>query len=150
MNDQVLKIDEIMRRLPQRYPFLMIDRVVACEPGESLTAYKNLTINEPFFQGHFPDLPLMPGVLIMEAMAQATGLLAYCSTESVRENTIFLFVGIDKARFKRQVEPGDQLTIKVTFVHKRRTVWVFKGEATVDGALAASAEIMCVEKHMDA
>ena len=150
MNDQVLKIDEIMRRLPQRYPFLMIDRVVACEPGESLTAYKNLTINEPFFQGHFPGLPLMPGVLIMEAMAQATGLLAYCSTESVRENTIFLFVGIDKARFKRQVEPGDQLTIKVTFVRKRRTVWVFKGEATVDGALAASAEIMCAEKHMDA
>ncbi len=150
MNDQVLKIDEIMRRLPQRYPFLMIDRVVACEPGESLTAYKNLTINEPFFQGHFPGLPLMPGVLIMEAMAQATGLLAYCSTESVRENTIFLFVGIDKARFKRQVEPGDQLTIKVTFVRKRRTVWVFKGEATVDGALAASAEIMCAEKHIDA
>jgi len=149
MKEQVLKIDEIMRRLPQRYPFLMIDRVVACEPGESLTAYKNLTINEPFFQGHFPGLPLMPGVLIMEAMAQATGLLAYCSTESVRDNTIFLFVGIDKARFKRQIEPGDRLTIKVTFVRRRRTIWVFRGEATVDGALAASAEIMCAEQAID-
>lgn len=149
MTERMLKIDEIMRRLPQRYPFLMIDRVVDCTPGESLLAYKNLSVNEPFFQGHFPGLPLMPGVLIMEAMAQATGLLAYCSTDSVRENTIFLFVGIDKARFKRQVEPGDRLDIGVRFVRKRRHIWVFEGEARVGEDLAASAEIMCAEQKVE-
>ncbi len=149
MTDVIMKIEGVMKRLPQRYPFLMVDRVVACDPGISLVAIKNLTINEPFFQGHFPAKPVLPGVLILEAMAQATGLLAYCSEDKVPDNTIFLFVGIDKARFKRQVEPGDQLRLEVRFLRRKRHIWVFAGEARVDGALAASAELMCAQQRLD-
>ena len=113
MTAKELDIHGILKRLPQRYPFLMIDRVLDCSPGESLTAIKNVTINEPYFQGHFPQIPVMPGVLIMEALAQATGVLAFFSEREPPENMKFLFVGIDKARFKRQVIPGDQLILHV-------------------------------------
>lgn len=138
-----------MKRLPQRYPFLMIDRVVECIPGQTLTAIKNVSINEPFFQGHFPRIPVMPGVLIMEALAQATGILAFYSEEDVPANINFLLVGIDKARFKRQVVPGDQLVLNVGYIRKKRGVWVFSAKAYVDNDLAASAEMMCAEKEMD-
>lgn len=143
-----MNIDGIMKRLPQRYPFLMLDRVVACEPGKTLTAIKNVSINEPFFQGHFPGLPLMPGVLILEALAQATGVLAFCTLESMPENKKFLFVGIDKARFKRQVVPGDQLVLAVEYVRHKRGIWVFNAEARVGDEVAASAELMCAEREM--
>lgn len=138
-----------MKRLPQRYPFLMIDRVVECIPGQTLTAIKNVSINEPFFQGHFPRMPVMPGVLIMEALAQATGILAFYSEEAVPENINFLLVGIDKARFKRQVVPGDQLVLNVGYLRKKRGVWVFSARAYVDNALVASAEVMCAESEME-
>jgi 3-hydroxyacyl-[acyl-carrier-protein] dehydratase len=138
-----------MKRLPQRYPFLMIDRVVECIPGQTLTAIKNVSINEPFFQGHFPRIPVMPGVLIMEALAQATGILAFYSAEAVPENINFLLVGIDKARFKRQVVPGDQLVLNVGYLRKKRGVWVFSAKAYVDNALVASAEVMCAESEME-
>ncbi len=144
-----LHIEGIMKRLPQRYPFLMIDRVVECIPGQTLTAIKNVSINEPFFQGHFPRIPVMPGVLIMEAMAQATGILAFYSEEAVPENINFLLVGIDKARFKRQVVPGDQLVLNVGYLRKKRGVWVFSARAYVDNALVASAEVMCAESEME-
>lgn len=144
-----LHIEGIMKRLPQRYPFLMIDRVVECIPGQTLTAIKNVSINEPFFQGHFPRIPVMPGVLIMEALAQATGILAFYSAEAVPENINFLLVGIDKARFKRQVVPGDQLVLNVGYLRKKRGVWVFSAKAYVDNALVASAEVMCAESEME-
>ena len=144
-----LHIEGIMKRLPQRYPFLMIDRVVECIPGQTLTAIKNVSINEPFFQGHFPRMPVMPGVLIMEALAQATGILAFYSEEAVPENINFLLVGIDKARFKRQVVPGDQLVLNVGYLRKKRGVWVFSAKAYVDNALVASAEVMCAESEME-
>ena len=138
-----------MKRLPQRYPFLMIDRVIDCLPGEALTAIKNVSINEPYFQGHFPAAPVMPGVLIIEALAQATGVLAFFTKENVPENTMFLLVGIDNARFKRQVVPGDQLKLHVRYVRKKRGIWVFAAEARVDNAIAASAEVMCAEKEIE-
>jgi 3-hydroxyacyl-[acyl-carrier-protein] dehydratase len=148
MAEGIMNIDGIMKRLPQRFPFLMLDRVVACEPGKTLTAIKNVSINEPFFQGHFPGLPLMPGVLILEALAQATGVLAFCTLESMPVNKKFLFVGIDKARFKRQVVPGDQLILKVEYIRHKRGIWVFNAEASVGGEIAASAELMCAEREM--
>lgn len=143
-----MNVRDIMRYLPHRYPMLLIDRIVDYDPGKSLTALKNVTMNEPFFQGHFPGMPLMPGVLILEALAQATGILAFTSDEEPAENAIYLFVGIDKARFKRQVEPGDQLKLHVEYLRKKRGIWVFSTEARVDGQLAASAELMCAERQM--
>ncbi len=143
-------INEVMKRLPQRYPFLLIDRVTDCTPGESLTAIKNVTVNEPFFQGHFPGLPLMPGVLILEAMAQACGIFTmHAAGLEPGCNISFLFVGIDKARFKRQVIPGDQLVFTVSLLRRKRTFWVFDVEARVDDQLAATAEIMCAEHEME-
>ena len=149
MNPESLHISAVMKRLPQRYPFLFVDRILEFKPGESLTALKNVSINEPFFQGHFPGLPVMPGVLILEALAQATGILAFSTEEEVPENTMFLFVGINKARFRRQVVPGDQLLLQVQYVKKKRGVWVFSAEARVDDQLAASAELMCAEQEFD-
>lgn len=144
-----LDIREVMKHLPQRYPFLMIDRVIACTPGESLTAIKNVSINEPYFQGHFPGVPLMPGVLILEALAQATGVLAFRSElESPNPKSVYLFVGVDNARFKRQVEPGDQLALTVRFIRRKRGVWVFSGEARVGDELAARAQLMCAEREV--
>ncbi len=148
MTSTNMHIQGIMNRLPQRYPFLMVDKVIDCTPGRELTALKNVSINEPFFQGHFPGLPVMPGVLIMEALAQATGILAFFTEERAPENTMFLLVGIDKARFKRQVVPGDQLILRVSFLRKKRGIWVFAGEARVQDAMVASAELMCAEKEL--
>ncbi len=143
-----MDIQKVMSVLPHRYPFLLIDRVLAFEPDDRLLAIKNVTINEQFFNGHFPVRPVMPGVLIIEAMAQATGLLAMEShPENVTGNTLYLFVGIDKARFKRPVEPGDQLHIEVVQKKIRRGIGLFSCEARVDGELAASAEIMCAARE---
>ena len=143
-----MDIKEIMNSLPHRYPFLLIDRVLDYTPGESLHAIKNVTINEPFFQGHFPVQPVMPGVLILEAMAQATGLLAYKSMEAAAEESLYYFAGIDKARFKRVVEPGDQLHFVVKLVKERRGIGVFTGEVRVDGELVCSAQIMCARREI--
>lgn len=138
-----MDIHEVLKHLPHRYPFLLIDRVLECTPGESVLALKNVTINEPFFQGHFPQRPVMPGVLIMEAMAQASGMLAYRTTPEIEQpGSIFLFVGLDNVRFKRQVEPGDQLMFHVNLTRTKRGIWMFSGEARVDGQVAASGELM--------
>jgi 3-hydroxyacyl-[acyl-carrier-protein] dehydratase len=142
-----LDIHQVLRFLPHRYPFLLIDKVLDFVPGESLLALKNVTYNEPFFTGHFPTRPVMPGVLIIEAMAQATGLLAKESRPSeIAEGSLYYFVGIDKARFKRPVEPGDQLIFDVRFKTVRRGIWMFSGTASVDGNVAATAEIMCTAR----
>jgi 3-hydroxyacyl-[acyl-carrier-protein] dehydratase len=146
----MVSVREVMRFLPHRYPFLLIDRVLDCRPGESLTAVKNVTMNEPFFQGHFPGLPLMPGVLILEALAQAAGVLAFNTPEHrPGDNSLYLFVGIDKARFKRLVEPGDQLIMHVQFTRKRSGYGLFNATAEVGGELAASADLMCVFKELN-
>nr|WP_211164292.1 3-hydroxyacyl-ACP dehydratase FabZ [Shewanella salipaludis] len=145
-----MDIKEILKYLPHRYPFLLIDRVLDYTPGESLHAIKNVTINEPFFQGHFPVQPVMPGVLILEAMAQATGLLAFktMSDDVPPDNVLYYFAGIDKARFKRVVEPGDQVHFEVKLIKERRGIGVFVGEAKVDGELVCSAEIMCARREI--
>ena len=150
MTDTTMNINEILRLLPHRYPFLLIDRVTDYKVGEYLRGYKNVTFNEPFFTGHFPQRPIMPGVMILEALAQATGLLAFRTVDRAANNdSLFFLVGIDKARFKRPVEPGDQLTLEVRVTNSKRGIWVFEGEATVDGKLAASAQIMCTERGVD-
>ncbi|MES9906804.1 MAG: 3-hydroxyacyl-ACP dehydratase FabZ [Sedimenticola sp.] len=142
-----MDINKVLRLLPHRYPFLLIDRVLEFEKDQRLTALKNVTYNEPFFNGHFPIRPVMPGVLIIEAMAQATGLLATESNpESMSETTVYLFVGIDKARFRRPVEPGDQLIIEVNQQTIKRGIGKFICSATVDGQVAATAEIMCAAR----
>ncbi|MCP4043968.1 MAG: 3-hydroxyacyl-ACP dehydratase FabZ [Gammaproteobacteria bacterium] len=138
-----LNIHEILKYLPHRYPFLLIDRVLDYKPGEWLEAIKNVTINEPFFPGHFPQFPVMPGVLITEAMAQATGLLALRSKGiELDGKTLLYLVGIDKARFKQPVQPGDQLHFHVQQLRMTRGIGKFSVEARVDGGLVASAEIM--------
>ncbi len=142
-----LDIHEVLKYLPHRYPFLLIDRVLDYTRDESLTALKNVTINEPFFQGHFPHRPVMPGVLIVEAMAQACAILSMKSMDSLPgEDSVYYFVGIDKARFKRPVEPGDQLTLKVAVKRKMKGIWMFEGEAYVGEELCCSAELMCTYK----
>ena len=143
-------ITEILRYLPHRYPFLLVDRVLECVPGESITALKNVTYNEPFFPGHFPGRPVMPGVMIIEALAQATGILAFSSANVIpTEETRFYFVGIDKARFRKPVVPGDQLILNATFERHMRGIWKFKARAEVDGAVAAEADLMCAVRHTD-
>ena len=142
-----IDIHKVLQMLPHRYPFLLVDRVLDYTKGESLTAIKNVTINEPFFPGHFPNRPVMPGVLVVEAIAQACGLLTFVSEENLlTEKGVFLFVGIDKARFKRQVEPGDQLRFEVRMVRKMRGIWMYEGSALVGEELACSAELMCTYK----
>ncbi|MCI0664609.1 MAG: 3-hydroxyacyl-ACP dehydratase FabZ [Acidobacteria bacterium] len=137
----ILKIREY---LPHRYPFLMVDRVLECEPGKRILAIKNVTHNEPYFQGHFPRQPIMPGVLIMEALAQATGLLASESLPDVLgKGMTYYLVGLDKVRFKRPVIPGDQLTLEAVYLRHKRNIWAFSCRAEVDGEFVASAEIMC-------
>ena len=144
-----MDINKVLRLLPHRYPFLLIDRVLEYEKDTRLLAMKNVTYNEPFFNGHFPVQPVMPGVLIVEAMAQATGLLAMESNpETVNESTIYLFVGIDKARFKQQVEPGDQLIIEAQQNKMKRGIGFFSCNATVDGRTVATAEIMCTAREI--
>lgn len=142
-------IAEVLQYLPHRYPFLLVDRVLTIELGKSLTALKNVTFNEPFFQGHFPGHPIMPGVLILEALAQATGILAFKS-EGVKpdRNSMYYFVGIDKARFKRPVQPGDQLILEVSVERIKRDIGKFLGEARVDDRVVASAELMCAKRDL--
>ena len=138
-----LDIAAIMRQLPHRYPFLLVDRVLECVAGQHCLALKNVTVNEPFFQGHFPHRPVMPGVLIIEALAQAAGILAFKTAKVVPDvNTRFYFVAIDNARFRKPVEPGDQLVLKVMLKRAFKGIWKFHGSAEVDGVEVASAEIM--------
>lgn len=134
-----MDIHKILERLPHRYPFLLIDRVIKLEMGKSITALKNVTINEPFFQGHFPENPVLPGIIMLEAMAQAGGILAL---ESVPEKILYYFAGIDNVRFKRIVTPGDQVVFTVTVDKNRQNVWKFKGSAMVENELACSADFM--------
>jgi len=136
--------EEIKRFLPHRYPFLLVDRVLECAPGETLTAIKNVSINEPFFLGHFPQTAIMPGVLIIEALAQATGILGFRTmSETPRDDLLYLLVGVDDVRFKRQVIPGDQLTLKVKLERRSRIIWKFTCEASVDGELVTTANMLC-------
>ena len=144
-----MDIKEILDHLPHRYPFLLVDRVVDFEVGKSIHAYKNITINEQFFTGHFPHHPVMPGVLIMEALAQAAGILSFKTMGAKPDdNSVFYFVGIDNARFKRPVVPGDQLHLHVEIVRQMRGIWKYKVEARVDGEVAAQAELMCAQRDV--
>jgi 3-hydroxyacyl-[acyl-carrier-protein] dehydratase len=139
-----LNIHEILRKLPHRYPILLVDRVLELEKGVRIKALKNVTINEPFFEGHFPHRPVMPGVLMLEAMAQAAALLAFDTLGVIPDDkTVYYFAGIDAARFKRPVEPGDQLIMDVTLDRMKAGIFKFKGQAKVDGNLACEAELMC-------
>mgnify|MGYP001547068805 FL=1 len=145
-----MDIQQILQHLPHRYPFLLIDRVTEFTAGESLVGYKNVTYNEPFFLGHFPERPVMPGVLILEAMAQATGLLAFRTVErGAKRESLYFLVGIDKARFKKPVEPGDQLELRANLIRAKRGLWVFACESRVDDKVVATAEIMCTEQDID-
>lgn len=146
-----IEVREIQNFLPHRFPFLLLDRVIAAEPGKSLTAIKNVTFNEPFFQGHFPESPVMPGVLIIEAMAQACGVLAVISQGSTQrqEGEITLFAGLDNVRFKRQVIPGDQLVFEVDLIAHKRGIGKFNAVAKVDGQLSVEAQIMCAQRIVD-
>ena len=146
-----MDINEIMRYLPHRYPFLLIDRVLSYEPGKSIEALKNVTINEPFFVGHFPHHPVMPGVLIIEAMAQAAAILTF-KTEGAKadSDSVYYFVGIDNARFKRPVTAGDALRITVNLTRHVRGIWKFSAVARVEDALAAEAELMCTVRDLPA
>jgi 3-hydroxyacyl-[acyl-carrier-protein] dehydratase len=140
----MMDIHEILKQLPHRYPFLMVDRVLSMEKGKSIKALKNVTINEPFFAGHFPHRPVMPGVLMLEAMAQAAALLSF-DTMGVRldDKTVYYFAGIDAARFKRPVEPGDQLIMDVNLLRMKSGIFKYKGVTRVDGNVACEAELMC-------
>ena len=145
-----MDIGEIMKYLPHRYPMLLIDRVVEFEFGESLVAIKNVSYNEPYFQGHFPNRPVMPAVIILEAMAQATGILVLRSMDKVpNEKSIYYFVGIDGARFRRPVEPGDQLRIEVKLIRSSRGIWKLRSDATVDGKTVASGDLMGAMREIE-
>ncbi len=143
-----LKYDVLKHYLPHRYPFMLVDRVTACRPGEWITAYKNLSINEEFFQGHFPQEPIMPGVLMVEAMAQVAGVLGFISENMTAEDGyLYLFAGVDKVRFKYQVVPGDQLIIRAKKVMNKRGIYKFSCTAHVEDKLAACAEIMIARQE---
>jgi len=141
-----LEIAEIKALLPHRYPMLLVDRVLDYQPMKSLHAIKNVSINEPVFNGHFPELPIFPGVMILEALAQATGILGFKSTNGRDENEMYLFASIDKAKFKKPVVPGDTMHLHVEFIKERRGMWKFYGEAKVDGKVVCSAELMCARR----
>ncbi|MCX7897903.1 MAG: 3-hydroxyacyl-ACP dehydratase FabZ [Rhodocyclaceae bacterium] len=144
-----MDIHEILAHLPHRYPFLLIDRVREITPGERILAVKNVTINEPFFPGHYPHHPVMPGVLIVEAMAQAAAILSFKTMGAKPDDqSVYYFVGIDGARFKKPVGPGDQLLIEVEIVMNRRGIWKFAARAEVEGQLACEAELMCTVKSL--
>ena len=144
-----MDIHQILRKLPHRYPFLLIDRVLEIEKGVRIKALKNVTINEPFFGGHFPHRPVMPGVLMLEAMAQAAAILSF-ETQGIEidDNTVYYFAGIDGARFKRPVEPGDQLVLDVSLERAKAGIYKFKGKVTVGTELAAEAELMCTMRRI--
>ena len=143
-------IEEIRKFLPHRYPFLLVDRVIECVPGETITAIKNITINEPQFTGHFPNQAIMPGVLIIEALAQATGLLGFRTmSEEPSEDILYMLVGVDNVRFKRQVVPGDQLVLKAKIERRSKIIWKFSCQATVDGELCTAATLLCAASPKD-
>ena len=143
-------IEEIRKFLPHRYPFLLVDRVIDCVPGETITAIKNISVNEPQFTGHFPNQAIMPGVLIIEALAQTTGLLGFRTmSEEPREDILYMLVGIDNVRFKRQVVPGDQLVLKAKIERRSKIIWKFSCEATVDGELCTAANLLCAASPKD-
>jgi 3-hydroxyacyl-[acyl-carrier-protein] dehydratase len=144
-----MDIHKILQKLPHRYPFLMVDRVLELEKDVRIRALKNVTINEPYFQGHFPTRPVMPGVMMLEALAQAAALLAFETTGSgVDDNSVYYFVGIDGARFKRPVEPGDQLILEVQIDRVKSGIYKFKAQALVDGELAVAADLMCTVRKV--
>jgi len=137
-----IEIDRILQILPHRWPFVLVDRVTEVVPGERIVGHKCVTMGEPWFQGHFPARPIMPGVLIVEALAQIGGILAYASEPFDSSSSLMYFLGIDKAKFRRTVTPGDRLDLEVTIAHHRTNVWKFRGEASVDGTLCASADLL--------
>ncbi len=137
----MLDINEIMKILPHRFPFLMVDRVIELDPGKRIVAIKNVTINEPFFPGHFPGHPVMPGVLIVEAMAQVAGIMAYLASDDEIRKKVSYFMSIDSAKFRKPVRPGDQLRIEVETIFNRRGIWGVGGKAFVDGGLVTEAEL---------
>ena len=139
-----MDVNQILDHLPHRFPMLLVDRVIECVPGERIVALKNVSINEPFFPGHYPHQPVMPGVLIIEAMAQAAAILSFKTLDQKSDaNTVYYFVGIDGARFKKPVCPGDQLRLEVSITFFKRSIWKFAAKALVDGQIAAEAELMC-------
>ncbi len=145
-----MDIHQILQHLPHRYPFLLVDRVLELEAGKSIHAYKNVTFNEHFFTGHFPHHPVMPGVLIMEALAQAAGILSFETMgEMPTEDSVFYFVGIDEARFKKPVMPGDQLHLHVTIERQMRGIWKYDAVAKVEGDVVASAKLMCAKREIE-
>jgi 3-hydroxyacyl-[acyl-carrier-protein] dehydratase len=143
-----MNIQEIMKLLPQRYPFLLIDKVIEFHPGKSIVAIKNVTANEPFFLGHFPGRPVMPGVIILEALAQASSMLAYKNPKEPTEQHIMYFAGVDKARFKRIVIPGDQLRLEAEIIRVKKEIWKCRAIATVDNQIACSAELLAAKKDI--
>ena len=143
--NKTLDIDGILERLPHRYPFLLVDRVLDVVPGKSIVAVKNVSANEAYFQGHFPGHPVVPGVLIIEALAQAGGVLAYESATAEERIWILYLVGIEETRFKQTVRPGDQLTLRVELLKRRRSLWRFSGVAEVDGKLVAETQILMAD-----
>ena len=144
-----MDIHAILEHLPHRYPFLLVDRVLEVIPGKSIHAYKNITMNEPYFVGHFPHHPVMPGVLIMEALAQAAGILSFKTMESKPDaNSVFYFVGIDECRFKKPVMPGDQLHLHIDIQRQMRGIWKYVAVARVDGEIVAEAKLMCAKRDI--
>ncbi|WP_151670481.1 3-hydroxyacyl-ACP dehydratase FabZ [Nitrincola schmidtii] len=145
----MMDVNEIRKYLPHRYPFLLVDRVIELVPGQSIVAIKNVTVNEPFFNGHFPDQPVMPGVLLVEAMAQAAGVLGFKTMNKTPEDgSIYYFVGADDLRFKRPVVPGDQVKLEASVLSERRGIWKFAVKASVDGQLVCSATILCADRKV--
>ncbi len=145
-----MDIRQVLEYLPHRYPFLLIDRVVSCEPGKKIVALKNVTINEPFFTGHFPHHPVMPGVLIIEALAQAAAILSFRTmNHKADDKSVYYFVGIDQARFKRPVGPGDTLMLEVALKRHARNMWIFSCVARVNDAIATEAELMCTIRSIE-
>ena len=145
----ILDIHRILQKLPHRYPFLLVDRVLEIEPGQRITALKNVTMNEPFFVGHFPHRPVMPGVLMLEALAQTAALLVYCQCEDgLAARSVTYFAGIDGARFKRPVEPGDQLTLRAELLRAKSRIYKFRTSAHVGDELAVEAELMCTMRDV--
>ena len=146
----LLNVEEIKEYLPQRYPFLLVDRIVEMDLGKFIVGYKNITVNEPFFQGHFPGQPIMPGVLIIEALAQVAGVLGFKSQEKKpKDGYLYYFVGADDVRLRRPVVPGDQLKLKATVITNRRGIYKFSAEASVDDELVGTMTILCAERKVD-
>ena len=145
----LMDVKEIREYLPHRYPFLLVDRVLELTLGESIVAYKNITVNEAIFNGHFPEIPVFPGVLIIEAMAQAAGILGFKTMgKKPQDGSIYYFVGADDVRFKRPVVPGDQLKLEARILSERRGIWKFECRASVDGELASEGKILCADRKV--